>query len=48
VVSGGSGFIIKGRTGRIGKQGDACALEQTSRTCCGRSTRCDQPACESE
>jgi putative FmdB family regulatory protein len=48
VVTGGSGFIIKGGTGRTGGRGDACSLEQTGRTCCGRSTRCDQPACESE
>ena len=45
LVSGGSGFIIKG-AGASGKsKSGACSLEQTGQTCCGRSERCGQSHC---
>jgi predicted nucleic acid-binding Zn ribbon protein len=46
IVSGGSGFILKGSgQGRVGKSGAGCSLENSGKTCCGRSQRCDKPPC---
>ena len=46
VVSGGSGFILKGAgQGRVGKTGASCSLETSGQTCCGRSERCGKPSC---
>jgi putative FmdB family regulatory protein len=46
LVSGGAGYMFKGQDqGRAGHGGGACSLEQSGRTCCGRSKRCGQPAC---
>ena len=42
LISGGAGFILKGGGGRSGKN---CSLDATGQTCCGRSERCDRPAC---
>ncbi|MDM7996272.1 MAG: zinc ribbon domain-containing protein [Acidobacteriota bacterium] len=46
VVSGGSGFVIKGggdevRSGSTGH----CSFESTGKTCCGQSERCGKPPC---
>ena len=46
LVSGGSGFIIKGGTARSGPARGGCSLEREGRTCCGRTERCDAPRCE--
>jgi putative FmdB family regulatory protein len=46
LASGGAGFILKDRdSGRVGRQGKPCSLEQGGGTCCGRTARCDQPPC---
>lgn len=46
LVSGGAGYMLKGHEhARAGHDGGACSLEQSGRTCCGRSERCGQPAC---
>jgi len=45
VITGGSGFIIKGRGGRaMGRS--TCSFEQSRRTCCGRDEPCGKPPCE--
>ncbi len=41
VLSGGSGFILKGAASE-------CSLERKGRTCCGRDERCRTPQCERE
>jgi len=50
LIGAGAGLIFKGsgfhatdyrRSGR-----SSCSLEQTGSTCCGRSSRCDSPACK--
>jgi len=46
LISGGSGFIMKGGQGRFGRSGGTCSLEDEGRTCCGRTERCDKPPCE--
>ena len=47
LVSGGAGFILKGSgRNRAGYQGGTCSLDETGTTCCGRSSRCDEPPCE--
>jgi len=38
VITGGAGFIIKGR----GASADHCERDTP---CCGRETRCDKPPC---
>jgi putative FmdB family regulatory protein len=45
VVTGGAGFILKGR-GHNGRGGERCSFEQNGTTCCGRQERCSQPSCE--
>lgn len=45
LISGGSGFIMKGGQGRLGRSAGTCSLEAEGRTCCGRSERCDKPPC---
>ena len=42
LIAGGAGLIVKGHAA----SNSACSLEQTGHTCCGRSTRCDSPACD--
>ncbi|AFV12450.1 putative regulatory protein FmdB [Thermacetogenium phaeum DSM 12270] len=49
LISGGAGFILKGqRRDRPGPGREECSLEQSGRTCCGRSERCGKPSCEGE
>ncbi len=46
LVSGGAGFIMKGKQGgRQGRGRSACSLEESGQTCCGRQERCQQPSC---
>ncbi|RPH93309.1 zinc ribbon domain-containing protein [candidate division KSB1 bacterium] len=46
LVSGGAGFILQGSgEGRMGRNGQACSLEQGGKTCCGREERCGEPPC---
>ncbi len=45
LISGGSGFIMKGGQGRTGRDSGGCSLESEGHTCCGRQERCDRPAC---
>lgn len=46
LVSGGSGFILKGTGWTNHVSPSACSsLQKTGRTCCGRDERCDKPAC---
>jgi putative FmdB family regulatory protein len=40
VVSGGSGFIVRGRGGAHGRDAGPCSLETTGRTCCGQVEPC--------
>jgi len=48
LISGGTGFILKGSGhGRAGR-GGGCALEETGRTCCGRDARCGSASCGDE
>jgi putative FmdB family regulatory protein len=52
IISGGIGFIMH-HSGTAGGGPSAdhtagCAYEQSGRTCCGRSRRCDTPGCESD
>ncbi|MBN2345250.1 MAG: zinc ribbon domain-containing protein [Candidatus Aminicenantes bacterium] len=42
VISGGGGFIMKGGSTH---EGEACSLQRTGRTCCGRSEPCGEPSC---
>ncbi len=44
LISGGSGFVIKGGSGRLGRTG-GCSLESEGHTCCGRNERCGKPEC---
>jgi putative FmdB family regulatory protein len=46
VVSGGSGFIIKGgeQIGQ-GRGKNGCSFESLGRTCCGQEERCGKPPC---
>lgn len=41
LIGPGAGLILKGG----GSGGAACSLERTGTTCCGRSSRCETPAC---
>lgn len=46
VISGGSGFLIKGSHDEARSNfTDRCALESTGKTCCGKSERCGKPPC---
>jgi putative FmdB family regulatory protein len=42
LIGTGAGLLLKG--GNTGES--SCSLEQSGRTCCGRSSRCDSPACD--
>ncbi len=44
-VSGGSGFIMKTDSSSYRDQSKSCSLEETGKTCCGRSQRCDKSPC---
>lgn len=47
LVSGGSGFILKGsRHGRTSHRTHECSLGETGKTCCGQDERCAKPPCE--
>ena len=48
LVSGGSGFIIKGSWSQGEPKAGSCSLESTGRTCCGREDRCGKPQCGGE
>lgn len=43
LVSGGTGFVMKGGSGHNRKGG--CSLETTGRTCCGATSRCGDSHC---
>jgi putative FmdB family regulatory protein len=45
LISGGSGFIMKGGQGRLTRDGGGCSLETEGHTCCGRTERCGEPSC---
>ena len=45
LIGTGGSIVVKGGTNSRGGT-DACPLESTGRTCCGRDTRCDSSACE--
>jgi putative FmdB family regulatory protein len=45
LISGGSGFIMKGGQGGPGHSSGGCALETEGHTCCGRAERCGKPPC---
>ncbi|MBN1365010.1 MAG: zinc ribbon domain-containing protein [Syntrophaceae bacterium] len=44
-ISGGSGFIMKSTGFSRRDQTSGCSLEETGKTCCGASQRCDKPPC---
>ncbi|HQL01306.1 MAG TPA: zinc ribbon domain-containing protein [Smithellaceae bacterium] len=44
LVSGGTGFMMKGKTGRLQASG-GCSLEEAGRTCCGAASRCGNSNC---
>jgi putative FmdB family regulatory protein len=46
IVSGGSGFVIKGRNQT--RNGGNCSFELSGKTCCGQDKRCETPSCEIE
>ncbi len=47
LISGGAGFILK-KTSEGGEKENhgGCSLQQTGRTCCGQTQRCDKPRCD--
>ncbi|HNX97525.1 MAG TPA: zinc ribbon domain-containing protein [Candidatus Aminicenantes bacterium] len=45
LVSGGSGFIMRGEGSSPRASEGGCSLERTGRTCCGRSQRCGDSSC---
>ncbi|MBN1568621.1 MAG: zinc ribbon domain-containing protein [Acidobacteria bacterium] len=46
MVSGGSGFIIKGGSSeRPTRNGNGCSFESSGKTCCGQTERCGKPPC---
>jgi putative FmdB family regulatory protein len=49
LISGGSGFIMKGGGGGglSSSVVDSCCFEQTGTTCCGRDQRCGKTHCGS-
>lgn len=48
LISGGSGFIIKGTPGTHSAADGACSFETSGKTCCGRNERCAKPPCEGD
>lgn len=44
LVSGGTGFVMKGGSGD-GRTSGGCSLEKTGRTCCGATSRCGESHC---
>lgn len=49
LISGGSGFIMKGSYGSVSKSDvGGCSLKQTGTTCCGRSENCGKSSCGAE
>ena len=44
VVSGGSGFVVKGGNRRDQSE-IGCSFESSGKTCCGKSERCVEPPC---
>ncbi|MBI4725710.1 zinc ribbon domain-containing protein [candidate division TA06 bacterium] len=45
LITGGSGFIMKGGVAGKKRTASGCSLETTGRTCCGRDQRCGKPEC---
>jgi putative FmdB family regulatory protein len=46
LISGGTGFILKGAgPGQVRRGGASCSLETSGKTCCGREERCGKPPC---
>ncbi len=45
LVSGGSGFVMKGQHSSRRDSAKSCSLEETGRTCCGATSRCGQSHC---
>jgi putative FmdB family regulatory protein len=45
LVSGGSGFVMKGQPPSRRTSLKGCSLEETGKTCCGASQRCGQSPC---
>lgn len=45
LVSGGSGFVMKGQPSSRRDSTRGCSLEETGKTCCGASQRCGQSPC---
>ena len=41
----GTGAAILMKSGSSRRGGEACSLESTGRTCCGRDQRCAKPLC---
>jgi putative FmdB family regulatory protein len=48
LISGGSGFIMKGDQARLARNGGGCSLSSSGKTCCGRGERCGKPSCGGE
>ncbi len=49
LISGGTGYILKGSGhGQNKKQESGCSFESSGTTCCGRKERCGEPACGDE
>ncbi|HPC85772.1 MAG TPA: zinc ribbon domain-containing protein [Smithellaceae bacterium] len=44
LVSGGTGFMMKGGSGHV-KASGGCSLEETGKTCCGAASRCGSAPC---
>ncbi|MDD3250833.1 MAG: zinc ribbon domain-containing protein [Smithellaceae bacterium] len=44
LISGGTGFMMKGSAGR-GRTSGECLLATTGRTCCGTAGRCSDSVC---
>ena len=48
-ISGGSGFLVKGNSGkRMDKPSRSCSFEASGKTCCGREERCTNPPCDEQ
>ncbi|MEE9913014.1 MAG: zinc ribbon domain-containing protein [Deltaproteobacteria bacterium] len=45
LVSGGSGFLMKGQSSSRRDSTKSCSLEETGKTCCGASRRCGESHC---
>jgi putative FmdB family regulatory protein len=46
LIGAGAGVLVRGAGSARGSGSGSCSLEESGRTCCGRSTRCDSPGCE--